>query len=135
MWGDYIHFQSSLLDVFLSFGSTFSRFCCCRRFLHFLFFTFILLHRVALNPLLGLRLHGDLPQLDFAFEGGRERQGRLEEVQGEDAHVAVEAVFGDLQGPASGTRHQLLLLQNQDVVRLLAGLVSEWWGGGGLSEG
>lgn len=68
----------------------------------------------------------------FAFEGSGERQGRLGEVQREDAHVSVEAILGDLQGPAAGTRHQLLLLQDQDVVGLLAGLEG---GGGQRSRG
>lgn len=58
----------------------------------------------------------------FSFDGSGKSQRRLDEVQREDAHVSIKAVLGHLQGSAARTRHQLLFLQYEDVVGLLAGL-------------
>ncbi|KAA8581305.1 hypothetical protein FQN60_002886 [Etheostoma spectabile] len=60
--------------------------------------------------------------LVLALDGSCKSERRLDEIQRENAHVSVETVLGDLQGPAAGARHQLLLLQNEDVVGFLAGL-------------
>lgn len=106
-----------LLRVFISFHNS-SRSLC--RLGRFLLFNFVLLRRHL--ALLAFRLAGDLPQLVLALNGSGEGQRRLDEIQREDSHVSVEAVLGHLQGPAAGARHQLLLLQDQDVVGFLAGL-------------
>lgn len=88
-----------------------------------LLLTLFLLHRCTGRlVLLVFRLGVDLPQLVLALEGSRESEWWLDEIQREDAHVSVEAVLCHLQGPAAGTRHQLLLLQDEDVVGFLAGL-------------
>ncbi|KAG7222293.1 hypothetical protein INR49_027297, partial [Caranx melampygus] len=68
------------------------------------------------------RLVGDLPPLVFAFYRRCEGERGLDEVQREDAHVSIKAVLCHLQRPAAGTRHQLLLLQNEDVVGFLTRL-------------
>lgn len=98
--------------------------CCFCNFLYLLFFvlSFLYRHIAPLDLLLILRLVRDLLQLVFSSDGGWKSERRLDEFQREDPHVSVEAVLGDLQGSAAWRRHQLLLLQDEDVVGLLAGL-------------
>lgn len=92
--------------------------CCLGRFLLLHFF---LLCRGLLG-LLVLLFGVHFPQFVLAFDGRWEGERRFDEIQREDAHVAVEAVLGHLQRPATRTRHQLLLLEDEDVVGFLAGL-------------
>lgn len=82
----------------------------------------VLLDSAHLLLLLALDLGVDLPQTVLPFGRRGEGERRLDEVQREDAHVAVEAVLGHLQRAPPGAAHQLLLLQDEDVVGLLAGL-------------
>lgn len=70
-----------------------------------------------------LLLH--LLQFGLAFAVGGEGERGLAELQWEDAYIAIEAVLGHLQVALPGTRRELAVLQDEDVVGLLAGLGEE----------
>lgn len=64
----------------------------------------------------------NFPQFVLALDGRWERERWFDEIQREDAHISIEAVLSHLQRSTAGTRHQLLLLQDENVVGFLAGL-------------
>lgn len=116
--------QVSFLCIFLFCHIVFNRswrLCC---FGSFLFLHFFLLC-CGLLPLLVFLFGVNFPQFVLALDGGRERERRFDEIQREDAHISIEAVLCHLQRSTTGTRHQLLLLQDDDVVGFLAGLERE----------